>query len=73
MLAVFDQINRLKEERSTKTISDCVSEVDNYSESSYPDDGNRLGLGLKTEKRRSRDNLSKSKENDKAHEKDLER
>jgi len=33
MLGVFEEINKLKDERSRKTISDNISESDNYSES----------------------------------------
>lgn len=75
MLGVFEEINKLKDERSRKTISDNISESDNYSESEHAysaDDKSESRSNSIHSKRRYLEGLSKSREKARIIEKDIE-
>lgn len=64
----------MKEERKRRSINDCVSESDNYSEDAYSMDDrseSRSSSINRNDRRRMMENLSKSREKKKVRDKEV--
>jgi hypothetical protein len=73
MLGAFEEINRLKEDKSRRTINDNISDSDNYSEDAYSIEDRSENRSSSTHKRQKQNmGLSQSREKIKARERELE-